>query len=198
MLRRRQRRDDCVKVLWQPTGLTVTCYMCKIIACKPICTKTCNYTIAPYYWVIKLRRHVHRKPCNFRTKSHTSVRASIRERSGWLSRRTGLNTSRIAARSPSPLPKKEHHIASGLGNHASERCCAQPLALPLPQSCLQYTDVTRELLAHCSLASAVTARAMLQWDLCMQNENGQVLVIQRRKLKNVQSCNFSVVVVCML
>ena len=27
---------------------------------------------------------------------------------------------------PNPLPKKEHHIASGPGNHTSKRCCAQP------------------------------------------------------------------------
>jgi len=39
----------------------------------------------------------------------------------WHSRHTGLNILRIAARSPSPLPKTDHHIASGLGNHASER-----------------------------------------------------------------------------
>ena len=27
---------------------------------------------------------------------------------------------------PNPLPKKQHHIASGPGNHTSKRCCAQP------------------------------------------------------------------------
>jgi len=38
---------------------------------------------------------VHRKPCNLQSRSHTSVQASIRERSGWPSSLTGLNTPRI-------------------------------------------------------------------------------------------------------
>jgi len=113
------------------------------------------YTIAPCYWVVKVTRHVHRKlQPDITVCSRKHQRA--KSRSGWPSRRTGvgvillltgLNTPRIAARSPSRLPKKEHRIASGLGNHASERCCAQPLALPLAQSYIKYTDVTR---ASCS------------------------------------------------
>jgi len=67
----------------------------------------------------------------------------------------GLNTPRMPARSPSPLPTKEHHIASGLGNHSSELCCAQPLPLPLVQLCIRYTDVTR---ASCSRVLAQASR----------------------------------------
>jgi len=88
-------------------------------------------TIALYYRVMKVTRHVHRKPCNLQSRFHTSAQASIRERSVcmtasvsglmallvlWFfsikyihsfihtfihSRHTGLNTPRIAARSPS-------------------------------------------------------------------------------------------------
>ena len=104
------------------------------------------YTIAPCYWVVKVTRHVHRKlQPDITVCSRKHQRA--KSRSGWPSRRTGLNTPRIVTRSPSRLPKKEHRIASGLVNHASERCCAQPLALPLAQSYIKYTDVTR---ASCS------------------------------------------------
>jgi len=36
---------------------------------------------------------------------------------------------------------------------------------------------------------------MLQWDLCMENENGQVISNSEEKAENVQSYNFSVAVV---
>jgi len=51
-------------------------------------------------------------------------------------------------------------------------------------------------LAHFSLTSGVRAREMLQWDLCMKNENGQVISNSEEKAENVQSYNFSVAVVC--
>ena len=86
----------------------------------------------------------------------------------------------------------------GLSNHASERCCAQPLHLPLPlaQSYIQYTDVTR---VSCPLFAYVRSNSKHSATVgSLDNENEPVLVIQTRQLKHVQSCNFSVAVVCML
>ena len=103
------------------------------------------HTIAVYYCIRRLRQRVHRKLCrpNFQTRFHTTVQANHQTAKCLTIQAYGFKYPRIAARSPSPLPKKEHDIASGLGNYASERCCAQPLALPLDQSCIQHTDVTR-------------------------------------------------------
>jgi len=56
----------------------------------------------------------------------------VRERSARHSfRHTGLNITRITARSPSPLPKKEHRIVSGLWNHASRRYTYSVIVMPI-------------------------------------------------------------------
>jgi len=56
----------------------------------------------------------------------------IRERSARHScRHTGLNITTITARSPSPLPKKEHRIVPGLWNHASRRYTYSVIVMPI-------------------------------------------------------------------
>ena len=84
------------------------------------------YTVALYCRVVKVTRHVHRKPCNLRSRSRTSVQASIGERSDRPSRRTGLKTPRIAARSPSPLSNKKLSY-----RRVTARCVLSVVILPI-------------------------------------------------------------------
>jgi len=101
------------------------------------------YTIAPYYWIIRPRQRVQRKPCNSQSRLHTAVQTNDRERSDYPTRRTGLNTHRVAARSPSPSPKKDHRIARS-GKGTTPRSCAisSLMALPQAQPRIRHTDIT--------------------------------------------------------